>query len=72
MRSIEIRRGGDSAFADAAGAVLSAAAAAGARWPFVLMVSVWEFAGAVTGGRLLAPRAPVMLTNTTRPWAEHR
>lgn len=43
-----------SAFADAASAVLSAAAGAGERWPFVLAVSVWEFAGAVTGGRLLA------------------
>lgn len=61
-----------SAFADAANAVLSAAAAAGLRWPFVLTVSVWEFAGAVTGGRLLAPSGPVMLTNTTRPWAGHR
>ena len=61
-----------SVFADAASAVLSAAAAAGVRWPFVLTVSAWEFAGAVTGGRLLAPSGPTMLTNTTRPWAEHR
>jgi hypothetical protein len=60
-----------SAFADAASAVLSAAAA-GVRWPFVLAVSVWEFAGAVTGGRLLAPSGPAMLTNTTRPWAGYR
>lgn len=61
-----------SAFADATSAVLSAAAAAGARWPFVLTVSVWEFAGAITNGRLLSPSGPAMLTNTTRPWAEHR
>ena len=61
-----------SAFADAASAVLSAAAAAGVRWPFVLTVSVWEFAGAVTGGQLLSPCGPAMLTNTSRPWAEHR
>ena len=61
-----------SAFADAASAVLSAAAAASVRWPFVFTVSVWEFAGAVTGGRLLAPGGPTMLTNTTRPWAGHR
>ena len=61
-----------SAFADAAAAVLSAAAAAGVRWPFVLTVSVWEFAGAVTNGRLLSPCGPAMLTNTTRPWAGHR
>jgi hypothetical protein len=61
-----------SAFADAASAVLSAAAAACVRWPFVLTVSAWEFAGAVTNGRLLAPSGPAMLTNTTRPWAGHR
>jgi transposase-like protein len=61
-----------SAFADAARAVLSAAAAAGARWPFVFTVSAWEFAGAVTNGRLLSPSGAEMLTNTTRPWAEHR
>jgi hypothetical protein len=61
-----------SAFADAASAVGAAAAAAGGRWPFVFTVSVWEFAAAVTGGRLLAPCGPAMLTNTTRPWAEHR
>lgn len=61
-----------SAFADAASAVLWAAAAASVRWPFVFTVSVWEFAGAVTGGRLLAPGGPAMLTNTTRPWAGHR
>ncbi len=61
-----------SVFADAAAAVLSAAAAAGVRWPLVLTVSAWEFAGAVTGGRLLAPSGPAMLTNTTRPWAGHR
>jgi hypothetical protein len=61
-----------SVFADAATAVLSAAAAAGGRWPFVLTVSVWEFAGAVTNGRLLSPSGPAMLTNTTRPWAGHR
>ena len=45
---------------------------AGVRWPFVLTVSAWEFAGAVTNGRLLAPSGPAMLTNTTRPWAGHR
>jgi hypothetical protein len=61
-----------SVFADAAIAVLSAAAAAGARWPFVLTVSAWEFAGAVTNGQLLAPSGPAMLTNTTRPWAGHQ
>jgi hypothetical protein len=61
-----------SAFADAARAVLSAATAAGVRWPLVLTVSVWELAGAVTGGRLLSPSGPGMLTNTTRPWAGHR
>jgi hypothetical protein len=61
-----------SAFADAASAVLSAAAAAGVRWPLVFMVSAWEFASAVTGGRLLAPGGPAVLTNTTRPWAGHR
>ncbi len=61
-----------SVFADAAIAVRAAAAAAVVRWPLVLTVSVWEFAGAVTGGTLLAPSGPAMLTNTTRPWAEHR
>ena len=61
-----------SVFADAAAAVLSAAAAAVGRWPFVLTVSAWEFAGAVTNGRLLSPSGPAMLTNTTRPWAGHR
>jgi hypothetical protein len=61
-----------SVFADAAGAVLSAAAAAGLRWPSVFMVSAWEFAGAVTNGALLSPCGPGMLTNTTRPWAGHR
>jgi hypothetical protein len=50
---------------------LAAAAAAGVRWPFVLTVSVWEFAGAVTNGRLLSPSGPAMLTNPTRPWAGH-
>jgi hypothetical protein len=62
----------DSVFADAVIAVHAAASAAGLRWPFVLTVSVWEFAGAATGGALLAPSGPGMLTNTTRPWAEHR
>ena len=62
----------NSVFADAASAVLSAAAAACVRWPFVFTVSVWEFAAAVTGGRLLAPSGPAMLTNTTRPWPGHR
>lgn len=62
----------NSAFADAATAVQAAAAAAGVRWPFVLTVSAWEFAGAVTNGRLLSPSGPAMLTNTTRPWAGHR
>jgi hypothetical protein len=61
-----------SSFADAASAVLSAAAAAGVRWPLVFTVSAWEFAGAVTNGRLLSPPGPAMLTNTTRPWAGHR
>jgi hypothetical protein len=63
---------GGSLFADAVTAVRAAATAAGSRWPFVFTVSVWEFAGAVTGGRLLAPSAPAVLTNTTRPWAGHR
>ena len=31
-----------------------------------------DAASAVTGGRLLAPGGPTMLTNTTRPWAGHR
>jgi hypothetical protein len=44
-----------SVFADAAGAVLSAASAAAVRWPFVLAVSAWEFAGA--GLRSPAPSA---------------
>jgi hypothetical protein len=61
-----------SLFADAVTAVRAAAAAAGSRWPFVFTVSVWEFAGVVTGGRLLAPSPPAVLTNTTRPWAGHR
>jgi hypothetical protein len=61
-----------SVFADAVSAVVSAAAAAGVRWPFVLMVSVWDFAGAVTNGALLAPSGPAMLTNTTRLWAGQR
>jgi hypothetical protein len=61
-----------SVFADAVSAVRAAASAAGVRWPFVLTVSMWEFAGVVTGGRLLAPCGPAMLTNTTRPWAGHR
>jgi hypothetical protein len=61
-----------SVFADAASAVVSAAAAAGVRWPFMLTLSAWEFAGAVTNGGLLSPCGPAMLTNTTRPWAEHR
>jgi hypothetical protein len=61
-----------SVFADAAAAVQAAAMAAGVRWPFVLTVSVWEFAGAATNGRLLSPSGPAMLTNTTRPWAGHR
>jgi hypothetical protein len=61
-----------SAFADAASAVKAAAAAAGLRWPFVLTVSAWEFAAAVTNGSLLSPSGPAMLTNTTRPWAGHR
>jgi len=61
-----------SVFADAVAAVEMAASAAGLRWPVVLTVSAWEFAGAVTGGGLLTPSGPAMLTNTTRPWAEHR
>jgi hypothetical protein len=61
-----------SSFADAATAVRAAASAAVVRWPFVLTVSAWEFAGAVTNGRLLSPSLSAMLTNTTRPWAEHR
>jgi len=61
-----------SVFADAVAAVRAAAAAAGLRWPFVFAVSVWEFAGAVTGGRLLSPSSPAVLTNTTRPWPGHR
>jgi hypothetical protein len=60
-----------SVFADATAAVRAAATAAGVRWPLVLTVSVWEFAGAATGGRLLSPSGPAVLTNTTRPWAEH-
>jgi hypothetical protein len=63
---------GGSLFADAVTAVRAAAAAAGLRWPLVSTVSVWEFAGAVTGGRLLSPSSPAVLTNTTRPWAGHR
>lgn len=61
-----------SVFADAVSAVKAAAAAAVVRWPFVLTVSAWEFAAVVTNGRLLSPSGPAMLTNTTRPWAEHR
>jgi hypothetical protein len=58
-------------FADVVSAVQAAAAAAGVRWPFVLTLSAWEFAGAVTNGRLLSPGGPAMWINTTCPWAGH-
>ncbi|MCX5130003.1 DUF6431 domain-containing protein [Streptomyces sp. NBC_00347] len=43
-----------SPFADAVSAVAAAHRAAAAKWPQVLTVSRWEFAGRAIGGRVLA------------------
>jgi hypothetical protein len=50
---------------DAVAAIGAAAAAVTAR--FVIVVSAWELASAVSGGRLLAPGWPPMLINTSSP-----
>jgi hypothetical protein len=55
-----------SPWADALAAIEAAARAAAQR--FVLpMVSAWEFAAAVSGGRLLAPGWPPLWINTSCP-----
>jgi hypothetical protein len=50
---------------DAVAAIGAAAAAVAAR--FVIVVSVWELASAVSGGRLLAPGWPLLSINTSSP-----
>jgi hypothetical protein len=57
------------AVADAVAAVLAAAGAVVRRWgDSVFGLSAWELAGAVTGGRLLAPGSTVDWVNTSCPW----
>lgn len=59
-----------SLFAEAVAAVLATAVAVTRRWGVpVFTLSAWEVAVAVTGGRLLAPSPPTVLTNTSRLWA---
>ena len=54
---------------DAVAAIVAAAAAARRRWGGgALVLSPWELAAAVTGGRLLAPGPGVEVINTSCPW----
>jgi hypothetical protein len=55
-----------TAFADAVAAVVGAAVAVSARWPYLGEVPVWQAAAAATHGRLLSPSWPVILHNTSR------
>lgn len=55
--------------ADAVAAIVAAAWAAGRRWGGgALVLSPWELAAAVTGGRLLAPGSAVEVINTSCLW----
>lgn len=54
---------------DAVAAIVAAAAAAGRRWGGgALVLSPWEVAAVVTGGRLLAPGSVAVVINTSCPW----
>jgi hypothetical protein len=57
---------GGGAWADAVAAIVAAGVAAVGRFA-VLMVSVWEFAVAASGGRLLHPGWPTRAINTSSP-----
>jgi hypothetical protein len=57
-----------SQWADAVAAIEAAAAAVAVRFA-VLGVTVWQVAGAVSAGRLLAPGWPTGSINTSAPWA---
>lgn len=54
-------------FADAVAAVLAAVGAVTARWPGMVVLSPWQAASALSGGRLLAPGWPGSAINTSRP-----
>ncbi|MFB6613243.1 hypothetical protein ACFCV9_03295 [Streptomyces sp. NPDC056367] len=51
-----------STLADAVSAVAAAHRAADTKWPHMLMVSRWEFAGRAIGGRLLTSPSSLSLT----------
>jgi hypothetical protein len=51
---------------DAVAAIVAAATATARRW--VIALSPWELAAAVTSGRLLGPTGTPMSINTSRPW----
>jgi hypothetical protein len=57
-----------SVWADAVAAIEAATAAVAARF-VVIGVTVWQVAGAVSAGRLLAPGWPTGSINTSSPWA---
>jgi hypothetical protein len=57
-----------SGWADAVAAIEAAAVAVAGRFA-VLGVTVWQVAGAVSAGRLLAPGWPTESINTSSPWA---
>lgn len=55
--------------ADAVAVIVAAAAAVVRRWGRgALVLSPWELAAAVSGGRLLAPGTAVEVINTSCPW----
>lgn len=56
-----------NAWGDAVVAIRAAARAAGGRF-VIPVVSAWELAAAISGGRLLAPGWPPVSINTSRPW----
>ena len=55
--------------ADAVAVIVAAAGAVVRRWGAeALVLSPWELAAAVTGGRLLAPGTAAEVINTSCPW----
>jgi hypothetical protein len=53
-------------FADGVAAVLAAAGAVTVRWPGMVLLSPWQVASALSGGRLLAPGWPRSSINAGR------
>lgn len=62
-----VPQGAGSVFADAVAAIAAAAWAVADRFA-LRMVTVWQVACAVSGGRLLSPDWPPELINTSSPW----